>query len=82
MARLGDQALTYRRDLLRRLTEAENYLGEDVSQAAMVVDLGEIEVFVRQMPQLIDGAVDAQGAVGDRFEQRFQLLVNSALLRD
>jgi hypothetical protein len=48
----------------------------------MVVDLGEIEVFVREMPQLIDGAVDAQRAVGDRFEQRFQLLVNSALLRD
>jgi hypothetical protein len=42
----------------------------------VVVDLGETDVLVGQMAQLGQGVVNGNGARGNRFQQRLQLLVD------
>ena len=53
------EALADGGDLLRRLTQPQDDLGQVVAQRAVVVDLGEAYVLVRQVAQLVDGGVDA-----------------------
>lgn len=49
-------------DLRRGFALTQHDLGEGVAQAAMVIDLGEAEVFVREAAQVVEGGVDAQRA--------------------
>jgi hypothetical protein len=42
----------------------------------VVVDLGETDVLVRKVAQLGQGVVYRNGAGGNRFQQRLQLLVD------
>jgi hypothetical protein len=48
-AGLFNQARANRRDLVWRLAQAQDDFRQVIAYAAMVVDLGEIEVFVRQV---------------------------------
>ena len=56
----------------RRLTLAEDHFGHPVAQRAVVVDLREAEILVRQMAQLVDGGIDAGAAACDGGEQAAQ----------
>jgi hypothetical protein len=44
----------------------------------MVVYLGEAQVFVRQMPQLVQSGINAKRAAGDGIEERAELFVNGS----
>jgi hypothetical protein len=54
--------------LLRRLAHAEHDFREAVAQAAMVIDLGEAEVFVGEETQALDSGGDADVAAPDAVE--------------
>jgi hypothetical protein len=58
-----------RRDLVRRLAETEDYLRQGVAQAAVVVDLGETKVFVRNEAQVFESGLDAKAAARNGIEQ-------------
>jgi len=70
------QLLANRGDLLRRLTQAKYDLRQRIAQTGVMVDLGETDVLVGQMAQLGQGVVNGNGARGNRFQQRLQLLVD------
>jgi hypothetical protein len=46
---LLDEALADGRNLVGRLAQAQDDLGQVIADAAMVVDLCEVQVFVRQV---------------------------------
>ena len=63
----------FRRDgghLLGRLALREDNLGEAGADVAVVVDLGKVEVFEREEPQLLDDVVGAEVLVLEAVEQR------------
>jgi hypothetical protein len=57
------------------LSLRQDDLRERVAQRAVVVDLGETDVLVREQAQVIDGRLNARRAGGDAFEQLAQLLL-------
>ena len=63
------QAGEYAQNLRGRLSFSENDLRHAVAQRAMVVHLGEAEVFERQVTQPIDGVVRRQFALAHLLEE-------------
>jgi hypothetical protein len=63
-------------DLGWRLTLPKDDLRQGITQAAMVVDLGEADVFVRQMTQRVKSGLGTQSASRHFIEERFQLFVD------
>ena len=57
-------------DLFRRLPLAEHDLRQVVAEGAVVVEFGEPQVFVGQMPQAVEGIVYAGFAARDGFQKR------------
>src|ERR1017187_271997 len=55
--------------LTRRFALGKNHFGHALAQGAMVVDLGEAQVFKRQMTQALDGGVGREVLLSDLVEQ-------------
>lgn len=53
------------RDLLRRLSLSEHNLWKALPNRPVVIDLGELDVLVRQVPQLCDHLVDGKTAFAE-----------------
>jgi hypothetical protein len=68
--RLRHEALAYGGNLLGRLAEAEDDLRQVVTNAAVVVELGEVEVFVRQVTELRQRLLNVDGAVRDLLQEQ------------
>lgn len=58
----GSDALRYDRDLLRRLSLAENYLRKAGAEGAVMVELSEPNVFVGEVSQAGERLVNAECA--------------------
>jgi hypothetical protein len=56
------------RDLCRGLPLPKNYLGHSVPQGAMVIDLGESQIFEWQMPQPLHRFVRLQLSLANFLE--------------
>jgi len=56
-------------DLRWSLPFSENHFGHAGAEAAMVIDLGEAEIFERQMAQAIDSIVRLEFAAADLLEK-------------
>jgi hypothetical protein len=69
---VGGQPLGDGRNLFGRLTLAENDFWEAFTQRPVMVDGGEAQVFVGQVPQALECFVDGQAAVADRLQQLFE----------
>jgi hypothetical protein len=69
------EATGYLSRLLGRLPLREDDLGQGVAEPAMVIDLGEADVLVRQEAQLFDRRFDARRAGSDRIEEMTKLLL-------
>jgi hypothetical protein len=67
---LFDKALADRRNLVRRLAEAQHDLRDVVADAAVVVDLGESEVFVWQVTQFRQRFFDADEPTRDLLQEQ------------
>src|SRR5581483_11739944 len=61
--------------LLGRLALAEDDLRQVVAQGAVVVDLGEADVLIRQVPQFVESGVDAERAGRHGVEEGAELVV-------
>ena len=72
---IGQQALRDGGDLFRRLALGEDHFRHAVAQGAMVVHLGEAQVFKRHVPHAPHGCVDIYRAGAHLFEQRAQLVL-------
>ena len=76
-ARAVRQRPADRGDLIRRFALAQDDLRQAIAQLAMVVDLRETEVLVRQMAQIGERLFNVEAASLDGFQQMSQLVVNS-----
>ena len=61
-------------NLFRRFALAEDHLGHALAEGAVVVDLGEPQVFEGQVTEAIDGFVGRELAPANLIEQIFQCL--------
>ncbi len=61
-------------DLVARLTLCEDHLRETLPERAMVIHLGEAEVFVGQMPQLVERSADAERSAANLLEEPLDAL--------
>jgi hypothetical protein len=73
---LPKDAFADRGDLVGSLALTEDYFRKGVAQAAVMVDLGEAEVLVRQVTELVKGSVDAERTRSDGIEEGPELVVN------
>jgi hypothetical protein len=64
-----DEAFGDGDDLLRRLSLAEDDLGQGGAEGAMMVDLGKAEVLVGQVPEPVESAFDVGPAGRDGFKE-------------
>ena len=62
-------------DLVGRFALAEDHFRDSVPQRAMMIDLGEAQVFERQVAHAFDGRVDIHGSGADLFEQAAQMIL-------
>src|SRR5437870_712025 len=70
------EAGAYRRNLLRALAQAKDHLRQSVTQGAVMVYLGEANVFVRQAPEVFERRLRTQPAGSDGVEQGAEFFVN------
>jgi len=68
------QALCDLDDLRARLSLREDHFREALTKRAMVVDLGEPQVFVREVSQLVERAADAPCTATNVLEKSFDAL--------
>jgi len=67
-----DDAIDDRDDLRHRLPLAEDHLGEAAAQLAVVVDLREAEILVRQLTETLERRVDRERAAPDAAQEAAQ----------
>ena len=72
---LVEQARDDGADLVGSLALAEDDFRNSVPQRAMMIDLGEAQVFERQVAQAFDGRVDVHRSGADLFEQAAQMIL-------
>ena len=61
-----------RNHMVRALAQPEDHFGHAMTQRAMVIDLGESEVFKRQMAHAVERRLDIGRSAPDFFQQRPQ----------
>ena len=69
-SRAPHEALADRGNFRWRLAEGKDYLGQEIAQSTMVVNLGEVQVFVREVAQIIQRGVHAQGTIRNCVEEQ------------
>jgi hypothetical protein len=70
----GQEFIRDRNDVIDGFAQAEDYLGHAVAQGAVVVYLGETDVFEGEMAKFGEGCVGIDGA-GAHFVQEFAELI-------
>ena len=60
--------------MVRRLPQSEDHFRHAVAQSAVVIHLGEAQIFERQVPHAFERRVHVGRAAFDVFEQRTKLI--------